>query len=139
MPYYAQLTNGVVTAVTETSESLPASDNLVEIDGLHFDLLGMKREGGGFVPPSPPQATIPQQITRAQGKAALITMGIWEGVEAYVAAIADPTQRALAEVALNDTLTWKRDSPFLNTAASALGLTSEQLDHLFTVAAGIEL
>lgn len=86
-------------------------------------------------PPEP----VPQQITRAQGKAALILQGLWGAVLDYVASIQDPTQRALADVALNDTLTWERSSPFLNAAAAGLGMTDEQLDALFIQAAGIAL
>ena len=50
-----------------------------------------------------------------------------------------PIERALAEVALNDTQQWRRDSPFFNAAATALGLTGEQLDALFLAASKIEL
>lgn len=82
---------------------------------------------------------VPRQITRAQGKAALIMQGLWGAVLDYVAAITDPTQRALAEVALHDTLTWERSSPFLNSATVGLGMTDEQLDALFIQAAGITL
>ena len=46
---------------------------------------------------------------------------------------------ALAEVALNDTQEWRRDSPFLNAAAAALGLSTEQLDALFVAAREIQL
>ena len=60
-------------------------------------------------------------------------------VLAYVAAIPDATQKALAEVALHDTQTWQRSSPFLAAAAQALGLSAEQLDDLFATAALIEL
>ena len=65
--------------------------------------------------------------------------GLWGAVLAYVASVQDPTQRALAEVALNDTLTWERSSPFLNVAAEGMGMTDEQLDALFIQAAGIAL
>ena len=82
---------------------------------------------------------VPQQITRAQGKAALIMQGHWQEVLDYVAAIQDPTQRALAEVALHDTLTWERSSPFLNAAAEGTGMTDKQLDALFLQAGGIAL
>lgn len=78
-------------------------------------------------------------VARAQGKAALIGAGMWSGVLAFVAAIQDPTERALAEVALHDTQTWQRNSPFLNSAKVGLGLTDDQLDALFAVASGIEL
>jgi hypothetical protein len=87
-------------------------------------------------PPPLPETTT---ITRAQGKAALIQAGMWDAVVAHVAGIADPTERALAEVALHDTLQWHRNSPFLNAAAAALGLTDEQLDALFAVAESVEL
>ena len=82
---------------------------------------------------------VPQQVARAQGKAALIGAGMWPSVLAFVAAIADDTERALAEVALHDTQNWQRSSPFLNAAKDGLGLTDEQLDELFVVASGIEL
>lgn len=82
---------------------------------------------------------VPLEITRAQGKAALIGAGMWQGVLDFVAAIPDPTERALAEVALHDTQQWRRNSPFLNSAKDGLGLTDEQLDALFVIASKIEL
>ncbi len=92
-----------------------------------------------YVPPEPQPIPVPQQITRAQGKAVLIMLGRWQAVLDYVASIQDPTQRALADVALNDTLTWERSSPFLNAVANGLGMTDEQLDALFIQAGGIAL
>lgn len=96
-------------------------------------------DGVEILPYVEPPEPVPQQITRAQGKAALIMQGLWGAVLGYVASMQDPTQRALAEVALNDTLTWERSSPFLNAAAAGLGVTDEQLDALFIQAAGIAL
>lgn len=92
-----------------------------------------------YVPPEPQPIPVPQQITRAQGKAALIMQGHWQAALDYVASIQDPTQRALANVALHDTLTWERSSPFLNAAATGLGMADEQLDALFIQAGGIAL
>lgn len=88
-------------------------------------------------PPAPPY--VPQQVTRAQGKAALIQSGMWQDVLDYVDSITDPQEKSLALVALNDTTHWQRTSPFLNGAATALGLTEQQLDDLFVQAAEIEL
>lgn len=85
-------------------------------------------------PPGPPTV-----VTRAQGKAALIQSGLWASVVSYVDGIEDPTQQALARVALDDTTEWRRDSPFLATAAAALGLTDQDLDGLFVAAAAIVL
>ena len=87
----------------------------------------------------PPPTAVPRSITRAQGKAALIRAGLWQGVLDYVAAVSDPTERALAEVALHDTQAWERDSPFLNSAAAGIGLAAAQLDDLFIQADAIEL
>lgn len=83
-------------------------------------------------PSSPP--AIPQVVSRAQGKAALIQAGLWQGVLDYVAAIEDDTQRALANVALHDTQEWRRDSAFLNAAGDAIGLDDAGMDALFTSA-----
>jgi len=84
-------------------------------------------------------ATVPQQVTRAQGKAVLIQMGLWSQVLSVVDGIADPVQKALAEVALHDTQFWQRSSPFLNQAAQALGMTQAQLDDLFIAASEVVL
>ena len=92
-----------------------------------------------YVPPEPPPIHVPQQITRAPGKAALILQGHCQEALDYVASIQDPTQRALANVALHDTLTWERSSPFLNAAAARLGMTAEQMDALFIQASEIAL
>lgn len=87
------------------------------------------------VPPVPePPPMVPQVVSRAQGKAVLIQMGLWTGVVSFVEAITDPTERALAEVALYDTIEWRRDSEFLATAAGALSLSPEQLDAMFIAA-----
>lgn len=88
---------------------------------------------------TPPVSDVPQTVSRAQGKAALIQAGKWDAVTAFVNAIADPEQKALADVALNDTQDWRRDSPFLIQAAGAIGLSSNDLDDLFTAAAEIIL
>ncbi|WP_337223163.1 hypothetical protein [Delftia tsuruhatensis] len=82
---------------------------------------------------------VPQAITRAQGKAALIQAGMWPQVLAFVASIEDPNEQLLAQVALNDTVTWERSSPFLARVAVALGLSEQQLDELFIAAAAVVL
>ena len=82
---------------------------------------------------------VPASVTRAQGKAALIQAGLWGDVLTYVDGIADPVDKAIAEVALYDTLHWDRSSPFLNAAASELGLDNEDLDDLFITANNIQL
>ena len=90
--------------------------------------------------PVPVQASgAPQSVSRAQGKLALIQAGLWPAANAFVEGITDPAQKAYAEVALNDTQEWRRDSPFLASAAAALGLSEAQLDTLFITAGGLQL
>ncbi|WP_225783326.1 hypothetical protein [Xenophilus sp. Marseille-Q4582] len=103
--------------------------------------IGDTWDGTAFVRPlvPEPEPVVPESVTRAQGKAALVQAGLWAGVLAYVASIADPTQQALAEIALHDTQEWRRDSPFLAACAVGLGLTPEQLDALFIAAGEIVL
>lgn len=88
--------------------------------------------------PPPEPIPIPEAVSKAQGKAALIQAGLWQAVTDYVDSIEDPTEKALAEIALNDTQEWLRSSPLLNSMATALGLTGEDLDGLFIAAANIE-
>lgn len=89
--------------------------------------------------PPPEPEPVPAQVSRAQGKAALITTGLWSDVLAYVEALTDPAEKAMAEVALNDTTHWRRDSPFLNAVADALEVSQEQMDGLFIQASQINL
>ncbi len=95
-------------------------------------------EGWQDTEPTPEPEPI-TQVSRAQGKAALIQAGYWSSVVAFVDAIPDPTQKSLAEVALYDTTTWQRNSPFLATAATQIGLTEADLDDLFLAASQIIL
>lgn len=143
--YYSKSTGWFYTSSVNGAD-IP--DDAVEItDEEHAALLQGQAEGKRIVPDEngrptladPPPPGPPQVVTRAQGKAALIGAGLWSQVLAYVDSIADPTQKALAEVALNDTTEWRRESPFLNAAAAALGLTDQQLDDLFVTAAAIVL
>lgn len=145
--FYAKSTGGFYDSEIH-GNSIPA--DAVEITKEeHAELLNGQSNGFEIVadengrpilaPRASGAAKAPQQVSRAQGKAALIKSGLWQGVLDYVASIEDATEKALAEVALNDTTHWQRTSPFLNDAAEALGLTQAQLDELFVTASEIEL
>lgn len=89
---------------------------------------------GAAVPipePEPEPPTVPAVVSRAKGKIVLIRAGLWQSVLDYVAAIPDPVQKAIAEVALHDTQEWSRNSPLMAAISSALGVTEEQMDQLF--------
>lgn len=96
-------------------------------------------EGNEPQPYVEPEPAIPQAVSCAQGQAALIQTDRWQDVLDFVAAIEDPKERALAEVALHKTTEYRRDSPFLNAAADALGMSEADKDALFTLASAIVL
>ena len=141
--HYAQIdpTTRLCIAVSTLSAEVHAP-HLIPIDSPDRALLGRRWDGAQWQappPPPPPAPSVPTTVTRAQGKVALIDAGLWPAVLAYVAAIADDTLRARAEVALHDTIEWRRDSPFLADAAASVGLTTAQLDALFIAAAQVML
>jgi hypothetical protein len=83
--------------------------------------------------PAPEAPTVPEAVTPRQIRRALNAAGLRSAVEAAVAQ-ASQDVRDDWEFALEV----RRDHPELNAMATALGLTSEQLDALFIAAAAIE-
>lgn len=81
---------------------------------------------------------VPDVVSRAQGKAALVIKGYFDGVMDYIDNLEEPN-KSLALIALNDTNEWRKDSPFLKECANSLGLDNEGLDDLFTLAESILL
>lgn len=79
----------------------------------------------------------PASVTMRQARLALLGAGLLDSVNAAIAAIQDATQRRAAEIEWEYAQTVDRASPFTQQLASGLGLTSEQLDGLFTQAAAL--
>lgn len=83
----------------------------------------------------PPAPAIPQSVTRRQAKQALSISGFLDQVQPAIDAIADPLQRSLMQIEWDDSQEFLRDRPQLIQLATALGLTDEQIDELFILAA----
>lgn len=81
---------------------------------------------------APPPAGVPQTVTRFQALAALHLDGKLTAVQAIMAA---PETPMLAKLAWENALTFERSSPTLLMLAAAIGMTSQDLDALFTEAA----
>lgn len=81
---------------------------------------------------------VPPQVSKAQGKAALLVFGLYDEALTYIASL-NGTEKTLAEIAFNDTIVWERDSQFLTQFATHLGLSDETLDNLFLAASDIKL
>mgnify|MGYP001196921678 CR=1 FL=1 len=80
---------------------------------------------------------VPQSVTMRQARLALLGAGLLDDVAAAIAAIPDPVQRKAAEIEWEYAQTVDRNSPFTQQLAAGLNLTAEQLDALFTQAAGL--
>lgn len=76
---------------------------------------------------------VPTAITPLQGRLALKRAGLLESVESAIVQANGETQIWWEYATL-----WHRTHPLLNALATSLGLSSQQVDELFTVAGAIE-
>jgi hypothetical protein len=80
-----------------------------------------------------PAPSVPQEVTRAQAKIALLRAGLLDQVEAAVSAAGGEDAIWYA-----DALTWRRDNPYVASLGADLGLSPEQVDNLFLAAGTIQ-
>lgn len=81
------------------------------------------------------KSLVPSTVTVRQARLALLNAGLLDDVEAYIAAIADPAVKKAAEIEWEYASAFERTSALLNTIATDLGWTEQQLDDLFVDAA----
>jgi hypothetical protein len=133
----ALIENGVVvnTIIWDGVEawSPPAGQVLVMAPPADVGV-GWTFDGANWTPPPPPAVPVPDEVPQWQARRALLEAGLLDAVEAAVAASTDRRVKIDWEFAPNIV----RDSQFVVTIGSALGLTSEQLDNLFRTAAAIK-
>ena len=77
----------------------------------------------------------PEFVTPRQAKLALLSAGLLDDVEAAIEAIPDPATRRVAQIEWEYAQEVRRDWPLLNAVAAQMGMTSEQIDELFSIAA----
>ena len=75
---------------------------------------------------------VPQEVDALQGLKAIDAAGLSAAYEVWAN---DPKRTFLEKAFINRARTWRRDDPVLSAGAAALGLTGEQLDQLFVLAA----
>lgn len=78
---------------------------------------------------------VPQSVTRRQAKQALRLAGKLALVQQAIDAIADPLQRGLMQDEWDESLQFERNRPSLIAMATAIGLSSADIDALFVQAA----
>jgi hypothetical protein len=85
-----------------------------------------------------PPAPVPQSVSMAQARLALIGTGLFSAIDAGLKALPEP-QRTTALTAWEYAPTVSRNGALVTTLAGQFGLTDKQLDDLFFAAAAIEL
>lgn len=95
-------------------------------------------------PPLPPRV-VPQSVTRYQGRAALLQMGLLDDIDAHYAALPIDTDdealnlhNRIAKERWAGMLNFERDSAELVELASAFGMSATQVDDLFCFAETIK-
>ena len=124
---YAIVIDGVVANIAVSEKALGA--NWVEST---VAKKGDLYNGSVFTTPEP-VATTPGTITQVQGMKALHRAGKKKAIKTMLSAPGNEE----AEIAFEYNRTWNRDSQFIADLAPALGMTEEEIDALFIVAAEI--
>jgi hypothetical protein len=78
------------------------------------------------------KASVPQVVSAMQAKVALLNAGLLSSVQTWINA-----QDATTQLVWNSATTFSRQSTLIAQAATALGLSSAQIDTLFVAAAAI--
>ena len=92
-------------------------------------------EGNTIAPYEPPPEPL-RPLTARQLRLGLVTNGIsLSSVEAAIDAIEDQTDREVARIEWEYATTFERSHPLVNQVGTALGLTPEQIDDMWTEAA----
>lgn len=130
---YAQIESGQIVNVIEAERAdiwegvllVPDPDGLAVIGG------SWSEEGGFVAPPeTEPEIIVPQSVTPLQARRALRQAGIKAEVDAYVATLDEEAQEAWEYA-----LAIERNNPIVVGAGAALGMTEQQIDDLFILAA----
>lgn len=89
-----------------------------------------------FTPAPPPPPPVPEEVTNAQFRVALIESGIMPAqVDGAIAAIPDAKAKAIAVARWEYANHIRRSDPLIAALAPAFGLTSAAVDQLFFLAA----
>jgi hypothetical protein len=90
--------------------------------------------GGNWQQPPAQGQEIPFSVSRRQGRQALLLAEKLALVQPTINAIADVTQRGMAQIYWDDSQEFERNHPTLIALATQIGLTSADLDSLFITA-----
>ena len=84
----------------------------------------------------PVQNPVPQEITMRQARLALLEHGLLANVQTAINSLPEP-DKTKAQIEWEYSNTLQRDNPFVSVLGAALGLSSQDIDNLFTTAKGL--
>jgi len=87
----------------------------------------------GFVVKYVDPVIIPKEVSKKQARLALLSAGYYDKVIAIIDNLPED-QKTVAKIQWDDSESYQRDHPFVLMMATALGLTSDELDALFVAA-----
>lgn len=129
--------NALITASGQFGPftSIEQLDDRWLCDGVEyqFDVIGDATIGEWVAPPPPP-APVPESVTMRQARLALLGAGKLALVDAAIDAQAEPLKSA-ARIEWEYSNEVQRHNGIVEMMGPALGLTSDQIDELFRVAA----
>lgn len=98
--------------------------------------IGDSWDGETFTPAPPAPPAVPSVVTMRQARLALLGAGLLDDVEAAIAALPSP-QKEAAKIEWEYSQEVQRHNGFVFVLAPMLGMTAEQTDALFIVAANL--
>ena|SRR5690554_1597465 len=123
-----ELDDGTILPFTATSDDF-------EPHGRDIHARIVAGEFGAITPYVAPPVPVPASVTKRQAKEALIRQGLHQAALDAIAAIPDPTERALAENYWTESQAFERgNATLIAMATTGLGMTEAQLDDLFRYA-----
>ena len=131
------------TAITLTvnfegigSVPFTASEMDTEQHGIEIFTSASAGEFGDIAAYVSPPVVVPSIVTMRQARLAMLDAGMLTSVSNALAAMTGPTGEA-ARIEWEYAAELRRDHPLVASLSAALGLSSAQLDGLFTAAAGL--
>ena len=117
------------------------TDDEAAIRALEAEAIALRAELRAYLPPypeptAPPAVIVPQRITARQAQLALLEAGLLDDVEAIIEAL-PANVRAHVRIEWDRATHVERGSAVTQMVATALGLTSAQVDALFVAAAAL--